>query len=141
MNKRRRILRQLRRFLLVGGSGFIVDSSVFLCLFYLADATALFSRLVAFAIAATVTWYGNRRFTFHSRAPELRQWAKFMLVATLSLLPNLIVFQSWLYFFGSAGLQPFFALCAGVIAGLVVNFCLNLLWVFQPHSPNRDTTL
>ncbi|MCG9648746.1 GtrA family protein [Vibrio brasiliensis] len=120
------------RFALVGSIGFLVDASVFSVCFYLFQLEPLTARILAFFCAATVTWYGNRRFTFASHQRQrLKQWLKFVSVASVSAVPNLVVFKSILLLLGGSGMVPMVALAAGVLAGMVSNYLISKRWVFK----------
>lgn len=126
------------KFALVGGVGFIADTLIFISCFKLLLLPLFQARLIAFFGAASVTWLGNRVFTFSSHTQNsdhywrglVTQWGKFMSSAILSAIPNLIVFKSILLLFGSYGLMPYVALICGVLFGMVSNFILNSRWVF-----------
>lgn len=123
---------RILRFALVGGIGFIADAVVFSSLFYLANLPLLYARGIAFVCAATVTWAGNRLFTFHSSEQKvLWQWLRFMCGATISALPNLSVFHTLSSVLGEAGGIPMIALVAGILAGMVSNYFLSATWVFK----------
>lgn len=134
---------KLFRFALVGGVGFIADALVFtLCLKWLA-LPMLQARLVAFICAATVTWVGNRCFTFsnYSRKRYVQrrlllvvEWGKFMLSASVSAIPNFITFKLILTLFGNDGAIPYLALVLGILLGMVSNFILSSRWVFHSHQ-------
>ncbi|ANW25343.1 polysaccharide biosynthesis protein GtrA [Vibrio coralliilyticus] len=127
------MINKLWRFALVGGVGFIADASLFALLFYAIGLPILDSRIVAFLSAATVTWFGNRVFTFESRNPsgKFSQWVKFMGCAMFSALPNFGVFKLTTYYWGSEGVLAMFALALGVLAGMLSNFLLSHWWVFR----------
>lgn len=127
------MINKLWRFALVGGVGFIADASLFALLFYAIGLPILDSRIVAFLFAATITWLGNRVFTFESRNPsgKFSQWIKFMGCAMFSALPNFGVFKLTSYYWGSEGVLAMFALALGVLAGMLSNFLLSHWWVFR----------
>ncbi|NOJ22590.1 GtrA family protein [Vibrio coralliilyticus] len=127
------MMNKLWRFALVGGVGFIADASLFALLFYAIGLPILDSRIVAFLFAASVTWFGNRVFTFESRNPsgKFSQWVKFMGCAMFSALPNFGVFKLTTYYWGSEGVLAMFALALGVLAGMLSNFLLSHWWVFR----------
>ncbi len=122
---------RLMRFGIVGVVGFIVDSGFFMLLYYGLSTPLMTARVIAFAIAATVTWYGNRIFTFQQHAPMFAQWQRFFLSACLSLIPNVGLFIGWITLFGQHGYHPFLALSLGVGGGMLSNFLLSQYWVFK----------
>ncbi|USD42527.1 GtrA family protein [Vibrio sp. SCSIO 43135] len=122
------------KFGMVGSIGFLADAGLFSLLFYLGDWAPLPARVVAFLFAATVTWCGNRCFTFThcQHVAKGKQWLKFIVVALFSAIPNLIVFNLALLVLGSGGIAALVALAFGVLAGMVSNFLLSSRWVFSP---------
>ncbi|MEZ8100371.1 GtrA family protein [Vibrio bivalvicida] len=127
---------RLVRFALIGGIGFVADAAVFSALFYLADTSIMLARAIAFVGAATVTWLGNRIFTFYSTEQKaFQQWIKFMCGASFSALPNFIVFKVLSSVLGEAG--PLIALVAGILVGMVSNYLLSSRWVFAQVGIKR----
>lgn len=137
---------KLVKFALVGGVGFVADTLVFAISFKLLLMPILSARLVAFVCAATVTWLGNRLFTFCTSSQiepwsfwgTLKQWGKFMLSASISAIPNLLLFKAIIILFGSEGFVPFAALVAGILVGMFSNFLLSSRWVFQPSQDKSN---
>lgn len=123
---------RLLKFALVGGIGFIADAAAFSLCFYLLEMPLITSRLISFLIAATVTWFGNRTFTFANQDSELaKQWLKFISVACVSATPNFLTFKAIVFVFGQAGLMPMVALIVGVLVGMVSNYLFSSMWVFK----------
>tara|TARA_R110002167_G_scaffold91458_1_gene246046 strand:+ start:100986 stop:101363 length:378 start_codon:yes stop_codon:yes gene_type:complete len=117
---------QFKRFCIIGGLGFVVDSLVFLILNNLTENIML-ARLCAFCVAATVTWFGNRIYTYRHKqfTTRIEQWCKHMLSACFSGSINLAVF--WLT--KDQTVLPL-AFCLGIFAGLVSNYFLANRFVF-----------
>ncbi|HEX4292784.1 MAG TPA: GtrA family protein [Rhizomicrobium sp.] len=123
------------RFALVGGAGFFVNAGAFwiaLHLLYLSKDLAWF---FAFVPAVTFTWWGNRAFTFHEHASTglratLHEWARFVLTNGFGAIVNYAVYEALIHW---TGMNPFVALAAGVLAGLVFNFTLSKRVVFKPQ--------
>lgn len=122
------------RFALIGGVGFAVDSLVFALLWQWGGASLQVARAGAFVVAASTTWYGNRRLTFADRPaqPCLAQWRRALISAVLAAVPNLGVFQLLLMLLGHQGMAPYLALVGGVLAGMGVNYFASQIWVFAP---------
>jgi len=124
--------RRLLKFALVGGIGFIADAATFALCFYLLEVPLISSRLISFVVAATVTWFGNRTFTFASQDSALaKQWLKFMGSACISAIPNFLSFKAVLLTLGESGVIPMVALVVGVLVGMVSNYLLSSFWVFK----------
>ncbi len=130
----RQITTQFLRFALVGVIGFVVDSAVLYALIYGADAGPYLGRLVSFLAAASVTWLLNRRFTFRdaARAPAHRQWSVFVAFMGLGGLLNYGAYALVILLAPVHPATPLFAVAAGALAGLAVNFTTSRLFVFGP---------
>lgn len=123
---------KLVKFALVGGIGFIADTTIFILLYQLIGIDILQARVLAFVVAATTTWCGNRCFTFSNRPLKNRfaQWIKFVTVACISALPNFLVFKLVANQIGSYFLGVYIALAIGVLVGMMSNYLLSDRWVF-----------
>ncbi|MCG9582935.1 GtrA family protein [Vibrio tubiashii] len=129
---------KLFRFAVIGCIGFVADALVFSALFYLADTPIMIARVIAFVCAATVTWIGNRIFTFQNTEQQVfQQWIKFMCGASLSALPNFLVFRLLSYVLGEVERGPLIALVAGILVGMVSNYLLSSRWVFAQVGIKR----
>ena len=85
----RAVLRQMWRFGVVGGIGFVVDSAVLMAAIAL-GAGPYGGRVLSYLAAATTTWALNRAWTFRGRGagPAHRQWARFLLVNLVGFALN-----------------------------------------------------
>ncbi|WP_240797158.1 GtrA family protein [Vibrio tasmaniensis] len=122
---------------LVGSVGFIVDAMAFGILFNFIDLELMNARAIAFFVAATTTWFGNRQFTFSFaiKTNPFHQWQKFMVTACISAVPNLATFKVCVSILGSEGGMVFISLLIGVLVGMISNFCLSSRWVFKTFPP------
>ncbi|APP05054.1 GtrA family protein [Vibrio harveyi] len=127
---------RLLTFAMVGGVGFIVDTLIFMVLFQWAGGELMIARGLAFCVAATTTWLGNRCLTFSQSTKDraFNQWQKFMLSASISALPNFAVFKVTTLLLGTQGTTVYIALVMGILAGMVSNYLLSMHWVFQQSS-------
>lgn len=123
--------RRFVRFSLVGIVGFGVDASVLaLCLrlgFGVYDG-----RLISYLVAATTTWWLNRRFTFTGAAdakPAL-QWTKFLAVNAVGGAVNYCVYAVLVTWLPLAAAYPTLGVAAGSLAGLAFNFLGSRRLVF-----------
>jgi putative flippase GtrA len=123
-------MQQFKKFCIVGGFGFVVDSLIFLLLTKITD-NVMMARLLSFWFAASITWVGNRLYTYkHQQFTNIfSQWCKHMLTAHLSGGLNLIVF--WLA--KDIWSIPF-AFCLGIIFGVFSNYFLANRFVFVNSS-------
>ena len=123
------------RFALIGCVGFICDICAFSLMLKTDEVSLNEARICAFYFAATVTWLGNRKVTFVScDIPFLIQWLRFIAAATVSAVPNFIVFNTILHFWNNEMLAPLLAFCCGVLVGLISNYTLCRRWVFKHTS-------
>ena len=88
----------------------------------------MLARLLAFWLAACVTWLGNKHLTFACKQKTglLKQWAKHMLTAHTSGLVNLLCF----YLISAVYLVPV-AFVVGVLVAAVCNYWLSKKYVFN----------
>lgn len=126
---------QLIKFGCVGAIGFVIDYSVFSLAYYAFGLPILNARIMAFIVAATSTWYGNRKLTFSASEQNgallaLKQWQKFMCSALISAIPNILVFKLLVDVLPDQGMATFFAMVVGVLVGMVSNFLFSRYWVF-----------
>lgn len=123
-------MQQFKRFCLIGGLGFIVDSLFFLFFKNITDSIML-ARLLSFWLAASATWFGNRIYTYNHQlfTDAISQWCKHMLTAHLSGGINLLIF--W----GIKEVVPIpVAFCLGVLVGLFSNYFFANRFVFVTPS-------
>lgn len=119
-------MQQFKKFCLIGGLGFIVDSLFFLFLTHIINNIML-ARLLSFWLAASVTWLGNRVYTYNHQifTNAFYQWGKHMLTAHLSGGINLLIFWS------AKEVVPIsVAFCLGILAGLFNNYFFANRFVF-----------
>lgn len=131
-----RFLRRFSKFLGVGALGFLVDAGAFALLLERQDLSPYAARLVAFAVAATFTWFLNRSYTFADRRSRNRsaELGRYTLASATAGAGNLCVYALILIVAGQNWPWPYVALAAGVGAGLLVNFLLYNLVVFRGRS-------
>ncbi|WP_448553609.1 GtrA family protein [Thalassotalea montiporae] len=151
------------RFCSVGAAGFLIDVAAFFCFYSLLDFTfversflesrfvnaaltennyliltkildiELLARVLAFWVAATFVWWGNRQFTFCEptsiarNAPKFAQWLKAFASAHLAGCVNIASF----YWLNQLTWLPI-AFAGGVLAGLMVNYAGAKYYVFAP---------
>lgn len=87
------------RFAIVGALGFVIDAVSFYYFIEIMSLPTSYARTLAFFIAMTFTWLGNRYFTFQqaNRLKPLKQFAKHASGACASFVLNFAVFQSLLW--------------------------------------------
>lgn len=115
------------RFACVGSLGFVVDATCFYLLLQI-TIPPMTARVFSFWLAASVTWLGNRHFTFaknHLDAP-FNQWLKHMLSAHSSGAVNLIIF-----YIISINYAVELAFLVGIVLGTISNYWLSSRFVFK----------
>lgn len=124
------------RFAAVGTAAFVVDTAVL----YLAlwAGLGLYSgRVVSYLVAATFTWYGNRRFTFvshaHGAPAVTAEWARFLLANLIGGAVNYATYALLISSLLIARTHPVLGVAAGALAGLTVNFIASKFVVFRSH--------
>jgi putative flippase GtrA len=120
--------RTLTRFLAVGAIGFGADLAAFTLLRLAVPDVA--ARLLAVALAVTVTWALNRRFTFAaSGRPVLSEWLRYNATSAAGAGTNAAVSLALLRVSDGAIGGPL-ALAAGSVAALAVNYILAKRFAF-----------
>lgn len=133
----RGLLGQIWCFGLVGVAGFAVNAG-------LVEILARFigpvmAQIIAFPVAATVTWWLNRRYTFGaSERTLLSEWLRYVLANSVGWLANNGVFLLVVFAFPIAYANPSIAVAAGSVAGMVFNFIGTRRIVFPPRRNNED---
>ncbi len=115
---------KLLRYGVTGGIAAIVDAGGFALLIGLGIAAA---GTASFCVAALVNYLLSSRFVFAS-GRSAQGFALFFVTALLGLAVNLGVTLAGVYL---AGLPPLLAKIAGIGTAFLVNFALNLRFVFR----------
>lgn len=139
----RSVSRELLTFGLIGIVGLFVDMAALAVALHLLGLDPYGGRVFSYLMAATATWYLNRRYTFIgvSRRGAIRQWGKFLAANAVGALVNygvyVLVLQAGPAFLAAMGLEgagrflPYAGVAAGSISGLIFNFTLSKLIVFR----------
>jgi len=125
------VLVQFLMFGAVGVAGFVADTAT---VYALRRSLGLYGAgMVAYVIAASVTWILNRIWTFRGQGsgPVHHQWARFLLVNGAGFILNRGTYAVLVTFVPLCAEQPVFAVGAGAIAGMFVNFGLSRKVVFR----------
>lgn len=119
-------------FAVVGTLGFLVDAGVVLGLVRLSIG-ALAAQAIAFAVAVTVTWFGNRSWTFRDRVGRLglaQEWMRYVSANLVGWLVNNGVYSLLVLEVPVVAREPVWAVAAGSLAGLVFNYTATRRSVF-----------
>ncbi|MBA2350959.1 MAG: GtrA family protein [Burkholderiales bacterium] len=117
------------RFCAVGTLGFLVDAAITLAMTEVIQSGPTTGRIVAFIVAATVTWHLNRRYTFRSSAKA--SWLPYLTFTALGALINVGVYLIWIHVLGAAPMQIVLGIACGSIAALSFNFLVSRHVVFR----------
>lgn len=130
------MLRELFRFSVIGTLGFLVDAGSLQILVSAAGLNPYVSRLFSYLLAATTTWWGNRRFTFTSchDACWKSQWLRYLVVNAVGGGVNYGVYVLCLLLSEFVRQHLYLGVAAGSIAGLTVNFTASRWLVFQKRT-------
>jgi dolichol-phosphate mannosyltransferase len=118
--------RQLAKFCVVGGSGYVINLVVYALLLGLGAHTA---AAISFVVSASNNYWWNRHWTFaHQKGHFALQGARFFVVSTAALLVN----QLWLFvFLDVAGLGKIVSQAIAIVLVTPLNFVGNKLWSFR----------
>jgi putative flippase GtrA len=133
-----RIAEQVPVFAAIGLFGYLVDAGItYLCARYLGLSPEL-ARPPGFIIATIVNFVFNQRITFrHARAPVIRSFVRYVLVASAGLVVNYSVYSACVLLAPIAGIGvksailPLFV-AAGSGAAMVLTFAGFRLFAFRP---------
>lgn len=124
---------QFIKFGLVGTLGFLVDTAVLYGCMEVGTGP-YGGRAISFVVAASVTWFCNRHFTFKDRKGResaRKQWAKFFVVAMGGFCFNYGTYAVLIAWVPLVAIYPVLGVAAGSIAGLFFNFFASKRVVFR----------
>src|SRR5262245_13998320 len=106
----------------VGTVGFLADTAV---VYGLRHTLGLYGAgIAAYVVAASVTWVLNRLWTFRGQGsgPVHQQWVRFLIVNLGGFILNRGTYAVLITFVPLCAEQPVYAVAAGAIAGMFLNF-------------------
>lgn len=119
--------RQLGRFALVGGSGYVVNLVVFWLAVHPAGLDHRIAATLAFLVAVSNNFFWNRSWTFAPGERRMHhQAARFLTVSIGGFLVNLALLELLV----SAGLPELLSQAIAVAVVMPLNFIGNRLWTF-----------
>jgi putative flippase GtrA len=126
------------RFAVIGTAAFVVDASTLYAALW-CGLGFYAGRMVSYLVAATFTWYGNRRITFvrsHAEGvgPATAEWLKFLVANLGGGAVNYTIYAALIASFAIVRAYPVLGVAAGSLAGLVVNFSLSKFVVFRARD-------
>jgi putative flippase GtrA len=119
---------QLVKFCAVGGSGYVVNLSVFALAVHVLDVHYLLAATMAFAVAVTNNFFWNRHWTFQATEGHAGfQAARFFTVSVVALGVNLLALELLVSVVELAEVP---SQAVAVAIAMPFNFLGNKLWTF-----------
>jgi putative flippase GtrA len=122
---------QFMMFGVVGVVGFLADAAT---VYALRHSLGLYGAgVVAYGVAASVNWILNRLWTFRGQGsgPAHHQWARFLVVNLGGFILNRGTYAVLIALVPFCAAEPVYAVGAGALAGMFLNFSLNRTMVFR----------
>lgn len=125
--------RELARFAVVGGIGFITDAGLMTVISSRAGLSPLAARTISFPIALCLTWMLNRFWTFEfGRSREkIRQYGLYIFVQTLGFAINYGCFSALVTESAWWHRNPVLAVAVGALMSMLATFALSRRYVFS----------
>ena len=127
--------REFTTFAAIGAAAFFVDAGA-LYAFVAAGSGLYVGRLLSWTLAASFTWYLNRRLTFAGAdgQPAVSQWLRFIAANSVGGALNYATYASLIALSATVRHWPVVAVAAGSLAGLLLNFVLSRKMVFRSRQ-------
>jgi dolichol-phosphate mannosyltransferase len=130
---------QLVKFCIVGGSGFVVNVSVFFVVNHLLGVHHIAAATLAFVIALFNNFWWNRHWTFGKHGAREHhagfQAARFFAVSVAAFLVALVILQLLV---SNTSLPATLAQAISIIAATPLNFVGNKMWTFARRAPRAS---
>ena len=142
----RAVVRQLTKFALVGGVGFVVDGTVFtlLRLTPAFEGSPLKAKIISTVLAIVANWIGNRYWTFgpHRSSRGLQEAVEFGAVSVLGMLVALacLAVSHYVLDFRTLLADNISGNVVGLVLGSALRFVLYRHWVYRPGRRDRVGT-
>lgn len=121
------------RFVVVGGTGFVVDAIILTALTALAGMNPIAARLISFSVALFCTWALNRAWSFAAQrsAKVLPEAGRYVMVQLTGGAANLLVYAACIWLVPALHEAVLIPLAAGSAVGLGINYAGSRLLVFR----------
>jgi putative flippase GtrA len=130
---------QLMKFCIVGGSGFVVNVSVFFVVNHLLGVHHIAAATVAFVLALFNNFWWNRHWTFGQHGARDHhagfQAARFFTVSVAAFLFALAILQLLVT---TTSLPATVAQAMSIVAATPLNFVGNKMWTFARRAPRAS---
>ena len=130
---------QLVKFCVVGGSGFVVNVSVFFVVNHLMGVHHIAAATLAFVLALFNNFWWNRHWTFGKHGAREHhagfQAARFFTVSVVAFLVALGILQLLV---SSTSLPATLAQAISIVAATPLNFVGNKMWTFASRAPRTS---
>ena len=125
-----RMRKWIAKFVVVGGSGTVLNTAVLYLLYRWLHVPLMAASAVAVEVAVVNNYLLHDRWTFGTRSPSLRRFAKFNAASLGGLAVNVLV----LWLLTRVGLHYLVANLAGIAAAFAVNCALSATWVWGERA-------
>jgi len=122
-----RLRREIALFAAGGVIGLLIDASIVQVLVRVEGWNSYLARIVSFLLAASFTWWWNRRHTFVARSSGRSahaEWLHWLGLMGLGALVNYGIYAALLLAFAWLHRWPAVAVAAGSAVAAVLNFCV-----------------
>jgi putative flippase GtrA len=130
---------QLVKFCIVGGSGFVVNVSVFFVVNHLLGVHHIAAATLAFVLALFNNFWWNRHWTFGKHGAREHhagfQAARFLTVSVAAFLVALAILQLLV---SNTSLPATIAQAISIVAATPLNFVGNKMWTFARRAPRES---
>ena len=139
----RAVVRQLTKFALVGGVGFVVDVTTFtlLRLTPAFEGSPLKAKILSTVLAIVANWIGNRYWTFgpHRSSHSVMEAVEFGVVSLLGMLVALgcLAVSHYVLDLRTLLADNLSGNVVGLVLGSALRFVLYRHWVYHPGRRNR----
>ena len=116
-----------------------MDAGVLYLALYVLGMGYYSGRIISYAVAASSTWYMNRRFTFADSRNVNRfgEWVRFVMLNLFGGGVNYAIYAAYIRMHVGSTTAPAIGVALGSFAGMFVNFYLSRRLVFNAR-PDTD---
>ncbi len=133
----RRHYSQIWRFLVCGGTGFMLDMSSLALFVEVLGIDARIAVILSSCIGAVFVFLANKFFTFRNREPAGRQFLRFVVVYGISIVFNALLSNLLLWL----GVQYLLAKMIAIGIGIIWNYLLSHGFIFRRKKEEVDVVV